>query len=131
MPTQNRVFSVMLLALLPFAWSGCASVRLIVHSDPDYATIYSRRGNFGKTPTVLTYRISKEARLEGKFAIGKLTARWISGATKQVRMEIPVGKGHSTTQEFTVLRPDSAPNLELDVKYAQEMAIKRIHMQVK
>jgi len=119
-------FLLFTLGMLCLA-TGCAStVTVLCHSDPRCATIYSAAGrNFGRTPVRLVYTLSREQRGQDTVHVGRIIARWVSGASDTANLFIPL-KPWTPWQEHTFLRPAGAPNLDIDVGYARELETKRI-----
>jgi hypothetical protein len=117
-----------LVVALALAVSGCTS-ELLVKSDPEFATIYSGNQNFGAAPVYLSYKITKQDRKIGFIIADTLTARWISGATLKmpIQLNFKEGKHH----EITLIRPADYPNVNLDANYVQERTKKEIEMKLK
>lgn len=124
----------LVLTVAVLAVAGCASVR-----DPDtiYVTIQSNPPGaqlsmeahgvqmpIGPTPQVLKYQISKEARASGRVEIHPFRLQWASGAIRQIpKGFLLVGNGLDRSATFD--RPQGAPNLDVDLRFAADLDQRR------
>lgn len=106
-------------------------VSVIVHSDPEGATVYANTGHtlIGYAPVTLTYPTSKTFQ-RGKAcdAMQSVMVRWASGAEASID-KLTLCPANGSTQQFTFERPD-VDDRQVDVLFAIEIAKVRVMQQI-
>lgn len=104
-------------AFLIFIFSGCATplqpnqTKITISSNPPGATISNENNSVSDVePLDLVWTLAP-----GKSTAisGLVTARWVSGATAQVKLSLTAGK----SQTYTINRPN-VPGIDADIKWA-------------
>ena len=114
---RSIIFNLVLLAATLL--SGCSGLRVTVYSDPPLATIYQGSQKMGVAPVELSYKLSEEQIRAGSASVSGLTARWVSGATAEIN-SLNLSLANGKAQQFTFVRPQSYPGVEMDVQYVSE-----------
>ncbi|MGO4701583.1 hypothetical protein [Dyella sp. 2RAB6] len=116
---------MVLVASLGLAGCGLA-INVNYQTEPGGATIESGGEYLGRTAATRTYFISQKALEGGVHCVLTDTARakWISGAEVMQSEQICAPQGSQGAYEVTrvLRRPADAPNLALDLNYANDMA---------
>jgi ParB-like chromosome segregation protein Spo0J len=114
-----------LVSMLSLAGCGLA-INVHYRTEPAGATIESGSDYLGRTAGVRRYFISKEALKNGVHCVLTDTARakWISGAETVQSEQICAPWGAQGQYDVTRIlrRPADAPNLALDLNYANDLA---------
>ena len=107
--------AVFLLAATCGACGGIDSNQIAVtfDSNPPGATIYSNGENWGVAPVTRVWTFAQRQAT----ASLPVTAKWISGASANVRLSFPV-ENFGTTRTYTFERPQGVAGLESDVQWA-------------
>jgi hypothetical protein len=117
-----------LAILIALGLSSCG-VKLLIQTDPEFATIYEGGRNYGKAPVELSYEITKSDKERGYIKTDTITARWLSGATTKEVIKINYNDGEY--QGYTLIRPSDYPNVEIDANYVQERTKKQLELKIK
>ncbi len=109
--------AIIFCACLTLVACGSTSNRVsfTVDSYPTGALITVGKRSFGEAPADLTLPKDLPG-MKGDSLPFPVTATWPSGATKDILFDIDINRDNST---YTVVRPSSAPRVEIDIENAK------------
>lgn len=96
-----------------------ADVTVTIHAQPEGASVYENGRLLGATPVNLKYKTAR--RWSDCLSLQPLTVIWMSGAKATVGI-LTVCPQQTRRQQFSFLRPDSWPNLQVDLEWALKLA---------
>lgn len=101
---------------------GCASTaKMTINSDPPGAVIYYDGEREGYAPQTLVFDVDKVDKKRGYIGLLDIKVQWASGATRTgSNLKLDLSKGRN--QSFVVRRPENAPGLAVDQRFALELA---------
>jgi hypothetical protein len=106
--------------------ASCVSIiqhplQMTYHSDPEGATLYQGNTRFGYTPLMVTYQdASRLFRAGTCLPLQPVQVRWASGAAATAtNLKACPAQGYS--QQYSFLRPLSAPGADVDASFAVQI----------